>query len=182
MQIRKAMQATEQSEDNQSTWNAIVFIFLSLIIQLSSHPSLFQLILHAAYFMMWIIMDRFFLQKFTAYSLPVKYTHRHTHSHCTFTDLKLSKLSALLMFLHPLDVAQHQQQPKAMAHLTEVRQKAGQRQGARKEWDWKGMSQRWQQGEVDGRSQRWKREWTGKRSRKKGQCSKKDQQRWLKGQ
>lgn len=55
MQIRKAMQATEQSEDNQSTY----FILLPSI-PLSSHLPLFPLI-HSTYFMMRVVMDQLLL-------------------------------------------------------------------------------------------------------------------------
>lgn len=71
------------------------------------------------------------------YSLPVKHTHTHTLT--LSTALSLAPVRALLMFLHPLDVAQ---QLKAVPHLTEVREEAGQMQGARKGVRLKGLSQK----------------------------------------
>lgn len=82
------------------------------------------------------------VQNFTAYSLPVKNTHSYAHTHTSAVSItapSLSQVRVLLMFLHPLDVAQ---QLKAMAHLTEVREQAGQMRGARKGVSLKGLSQR----------------------------------------
>lgn len=86
--------------------------------------------------MMRVVMDQFLLQNFTVHSLSVKHTHTHTLS---ITALSLAQVRTLLMFLHPLDVAQ---QLKAMPHLTEVREEAGQTRGARKGVRLKGLSQR----------------------------------------
>lgn len=97
--------------------------------------------------MMRVVMDQFLLQNFTVHSLSVKHTHTHTLS---ITALSLAQVRTLLMFLHPLDVAQ---QLKAMPHLTEVREEAGQTRGARKGVRLKGLSQRWRQGEVVGRKE-----------------------------
>lgn len=67
-------------------------------------------------------------------------THIYTHTHTlSITALSLAQVRTLLMFLHPLDVAQ---QLKAMPHLTEVREEAGQTRGARKGVRLKGLSQR----------------------------------------
>ena len=88
--------------------------------------------------MMWVVMDQFLLQNFTVHSPPVTHTHTHTHI-LSIIALSLAQVRALLMFLHPLDVAQ---QLKAMPHLTEVREEAGQMRGARKGVRLKGLSQR----------------------------------------
>jgi len=142
MQVRKAMQATEQSEDGQSIYRAfiIVFIFISssLIFRFLFHPTCYETYKHCIFYDAGGSGSIPTSELHSVYSLRVN-THTHTHTHtCTYsiTALWLSQVRALLMFLYPLDVAQ---QLKAMPHLAEVRE-----EGAGREGDWKGeMTTEW---------------------------------------
>lgn len=77
MQIRKAMQATEQSEDNQCTYHTLVFILtLIFLFPSSSQLSIAELI-NTEYFMIQVVMDQFLLQNFTGNNQ--QHTHIYTH-------------------------------------------------------------------------------------------------------
>lgn len=85
MQIRKAMQATEQSEDSQSNYLRTLFIPRSP----SRHSAFIPpvTLLNTAFFMMLVVMDRFLVRDFTVHSLRVD-TRAQTHAcACSITAL-----------------------------------------------------------------------------------------------
>lgn len=119
MQIRKAMQATEQSEDNQCTVHH-AFIFYPH----SSFCSAFIPHITLSTYRHYIFYDAGGNGSILASELHSVQSSSQTNtlSHTwSITALSLSQVRALLMFLHPLDVAQ---QLKAMPHLAEVREEA----------------------------------------------------------
>lgn len=135
MQIRKAMQATEQSEDNHCIYHVYFLLTSDSLLSSSFIPPFTPLA-----YKYCIFYDAASNGSILSLELHSVQSSSQTHTHTLhITDLWLSKPRTLLMFLHPLDVAQ---QLKAMPHLTEVREEAGHIQGTRKGVRLKGLSQR----------------------------------------